>query len=161
MDKLLKRMILSYELHKNQAYVDRLLKEGEISGYQKILKIYNTALNNGKIIEADLIVLLQSRISIAKEELIILKAQENIFNLMNENLEDNLGTLDIANLIKENISKYPADVTARIKMRLCALKRPGKGGFTCNKDIINGSKYCDEHLKKYDKITYTDLVPND
>ncbi len=148
-------MVLSYELHKNQTYVDRLLKEGEISGYKKILKLYD-----GKIDENQeyLFPILKGKIVVAQEELLILKAQERIFNIMSKDLEDNLSTLDIDNLIKENKSKYPEDVTSRIKLGKCALKRPGKGGFTCDDDIITGSKYCKAHLEKYDKISFIDLV---
>lgn len=158
MDNLVKRMVLSYELHKNQTYVDRLLKEGEIEGYKKIKILYKGNISKDK---EYLIAILDGKIQIAQEELQILKAQENIFNLMSKDLEDNLSTLDIASLIKENKSKYPADITERIKTGKCALKRPGKGGFTCDKELVKGSKYCEEHLKKYDKITYTDLVSPD
>jgi len=153
MEHLMKKMILSYELFKNQSYVDRLLKEGEIQGYKKILLSYETNIN-----EQDLIFIIKNRIKKAEDELIILKAQEKIMNKMNKELEDNLSTLDITEIINENIMKYPLDVTERIKTNKCALKRPGKGGFNCNKPLIKGSKYCKEHLKKYDKITYTDLV---
>lgn len=154
----MKKMVLSYELHKNQTYVDRLLKEGELEGYKKIKSLYK-----GNILEEQkyLILILDGKIQIALEELQVLKAQEKIFNLMSKDLEDNLATLDIGTLIKENKSKYPSDITERIKTGKCALKRPGKGGFVCDKDIVKGSKYCKEHLKKYDKITYTDLVQYD
>jgi len=98
-EKLLRKMVLSYELHKNQAYVERLLKEGEIEGYKKILNIYKSASIKNKIIdEKDLIIILQGKIKIATDELFILKAQENIFNLMNKDLEDNLVSLDLATL---------------------------------------------------------------
>lgn len=158
MDNLVKKMVLSYELHKNQTYVDRLLKEGEIEGYKKIKILYKGNISKE---QEYLLSILDSKIQIAQEELVILKAQENILNLMNKDLEDNLGTLDIASLIKENKSKYPIDITERIKTGKCALKRPGKGDFICDNPIVKGSKYCKEHNYKYNKITYTDLVNPD
>jgi len=146
-------MVLSYELHKNQTYVDRLLKEGEIQGYLKILNLYKGNISKD---QEYLLSILESKIKIAQEGLIILKAQENILNLMNKDLEDTLGTMDIGNLIKENKAKYPVDIEERIKTGKCALKRPGKGGFVCDNEIVNGSKYCAEHNYKYNKIWMVD-----
>ena len=146
-------MVLSYELHKNQTYVDRLLKEGEIQGYLKILNLYKGNISKD---QEYLLSILESKIKIAQEGLIILKAQENILNLMNKDLEDTLGTMDIGNLIKENKAKYPVDIEERIKTGKCALKRPGKGGFVCDNEIVKGSKYCAEHNYKYNKIWMVD-----
>jgi hypothetical protein len=158
-EKLLKKMVLSYELFKNQTYVERLMKEGEVQGYKKIISIYNAAIEQGNEIDKSLFIILQTKIQVAQEELQVLKAQENILNKMNQDLENNLSTMDISLIIEENIknNKYPKDVQARIKAGFCALKRPGKGGFTCKQPIVNGTKYCKEHLEKYDKLAFVDL----
>jgi len=151
MDYVMKKMILSYELMKNQAYVDRLLKEGELKGYKKIKQLYL----QGEV-EDTIMVILSTKISLSSEELQMLKAKEDILNEMNSNLEELLSTMDITNLMKK--AKYPKDVQARISQNLCALKRPGKGGFNCDEELIKGSKYCRSHLEKFDKVRFTDLI---
>jgi len=155
-DNILKKMVLSYELHKNQTYVERLLKEGEINGYKKILHTYESSDDQESLKE--IYTILNTRIRKAQEELVILKAQEEILNKMNSDLENNLISLDINSLLEKTKTKYSPDVQKRINKGLCGLKRPGKGGFVCENEVIQGSKYCKEHLKKYDKIRYTDLI---
>jgi len=154
-DYVFKKLILSYELMKNHAYTDRLIKEGEVKGYSNIRKSYIS--NNA---DEYLVALLETKILKAREELSILKAKEEILNEMNKNLEEILSTMDIQEILS-NKNKFPEDVKSRIETGKCALKRPGKGGFVCDNEVITGTKYCKEHLKKYEKLTYADLFPGD
>jgi hypothetical protein len=187
-DKLLKKQILAFELHKNQSYVDRLLKEGEIKGllklqsfyksiieakymqkqeklksfksYEVSLKKYNIDTDGPKVAKElyKVYKYLENSISALRDELSILKATENIFSILDRDIEDSLTNLDILNNLKENKGKFSPDVQARVDAGLCGLKRPGgKKKFICDGKIIQGTKYCKEHLIKYDPVTYTDI----
>jgi len=164
MDFVMKKMIMMYDLHKKQAYVDRLMKEGEIQGYEKILRLHSEHSDHsdhGDLAEGTIINLLKLKITTAKDDLSILKAKENILDIMNEDLQNILMTMDIDGFLPR--AKYPVDVQDRLNAGLCALKRPGQGkaGFICDNAVIPGSKYCKEHLKKYDPITYADVYPDE
>lgn len=159
-DKLLKKMVISYNLYKKQAYVDRLMKEGELQGYNKILSVYNS--NTVEEFQEEinaLKVILKGRINQTKDQIKVLKAKEELMSKMDLDLEENLSSLDILNQLEENKDKYPKDVQVRVDNNLCALKRPGKGGFVCDKPVVKGSKYCKEHLEQFDKLLYADLFP--
>jgi len=151
-DKILKKMVLSYDLHKKQAYVEKLRKEGEIQGYHKLLQFIE-----GDSIEVQkLKAKINSDLIQAKEELSVLKAEEKIFNKLDQDLERNLLTLDIAEELEQSKSVFPKDVTARIENSKCGLKRPGKG-FICEASVVLGEKYCERHLQQYDKVKYLEL----
>jgi len=191
-ENLIKKQILSFDLHKNQSYVDRLMKEGEIKGLLKLQKFYRNTieakylikqekLKSFKSIEASMkkFDIEKDGPKVAKEiyfaykqllvvihrlrdELCILKATEKIFADLDRDVENTLTSLDILSELKEvrEVKKYSPDVQIRVDNNLCALKRPGgKKKFVCNNEIVPGTKYCKEHLKKYEPIIYTDIFP--
>jgi len=189
-DKLLEKQILAFDLHKNQSYVERLMKEGEIKGYTDLLHLYKSVMEakylqakeklksfkgienamkkfnidtDGPKYSKDIhkfYRLLNSKIKTARNELNIMKATENIFNLLSNDVENSLTSLDILNTVKENKRKYSPDVQLRVDSGKCALKRPGgKKKFSCDCKVILGAKYCKEHLKQYSPLDYTDIFP--
>jgi len=150
METLLKKQVLAFELHKNQSYVDRLLKEGEIIGIKSILE----SIKDDKIKE-----LAESKLNKLNDELIELKAIEKVFLKLDQDIENSLNSMDILNELKEN-REHSKDVLARLNENKCCMKKPGILKFPCNNEIVKGSKYCLEHLQKYDKVLYTHLVSN-
>jgi len=143
-DKVLERMITQYELYRKQVEVERLVKEGELEGLKKV---------ESMITSKEIISLIEE----IRLELIYIKAKEELIIRMNENLDENLITLDFDMTPK----KIPKDVEIRMNAGLCALKRPGKGGFVCKKPNIAGRKYCLEHLEKHNKIAYAEEMLNE
>jgi hypothetical protein len=159
MNNFLKKQILAFELHKNQTYVDRLLKEGEIQGYKKILDVYSGLLDNEDIKKSYNTI--KKLLDKSIEELNYLKGSEYVFNKLNEDIENNLTSLDILEKIKFK-KEYSKDIQVRIDNGKCALKRPGgKKKFMCDDEVVKGTKYCKEHLKKYEPIKYTEIFPKD
>ena len=187
-EKLLKRQIISFDLHKNQSYVDRLMKEGEIRGLIKLKNFYLNIikakyiqkqekmksfkniedslkkfdiLKHGEKASIDLYKVykqIDSSITNLRDELNILKATEFVFATLDKDIENSLTSLDILEQIKETKGKFSPDVKVRVDAGLCGLKRPGgKKKFSCNGKVVTGTKYCKEHLKKYDPISYTDI----
>jgi len=194
LDKVFEKLVLGYELQKNQSYVDRIMAEGELSVLVKLKKYYEILMESkflakerksknfkddetslkkwdvnkqGKKITPETYSLykdLENEIIKAKEKICIKKSLEELFNKMNKNLEETLFSTDLLNDLieaKKN-KKYPVDVQLRIDSGKCALKRPGSAKkFSCDNEVVEGTKYCKEHLKKYDPITYTDIFPNE
>jgi len=189
-EHLIKKQILSFNLHKNQSYVDRLMKEGEIKGLSKLknyyknvieakylqkqeklksfkdketsMKKFDIAKEGPKIAKEIYSVYRQCDVSLSrlKEELCVLKALEKLFIQLDRDVEDALTSIDILDRLKENKGKYSPDVQARVDAGKCALKRPGgKKKFPCDNSIVPGTKYCKEHLKKYEPIMYADIFP--
>ena len=184
--ELMKKQVLLFDMRKKQSYVDRLMKEGELQGYTKLKEFYKkvleakylvkeekkksfkdveTSMNNfdiylfGSKNEADLYEIyatLNTKISSTSQDVVQLKARELVFADLDKDLMNSLNSLDILEELKTK--KIPKDVSARIKNGLCALKRPGgKQKFICDNEVLEGSKYCEEHLIKYDPILYTEL----
>jgi hypothetical protein len=163
MDDFLKRQILAFDLHKKQTYVDRIMKEGEIIGLKRMIKLYQNLMENNPSDEFKVYHdILKNSLHTATDELYILKASENIFSTLDKDVQDSLTSLDILERVKIQKDEFSPDVQARIKTGKCALKRPGgKKKFSCDDNIIAGTKYCKTHLKKYEPIKYCELIPKD
>ena len=191
-EKLLKKQILAFDLHKNQSYVNRLLKEGEIKGYIKLQAFYKTVLEaryiqkeetkksfkdietsmkkfkidiDGPKISSDIYrfyQMLTNNLKTSRDDLAVLKATESIFLDLSIDVENSLTSLDILEKIASNKGRYSNDVQARIDSGFCGLKRPGgTKKFNCDGEVVEGTKYCKEHLKQHDPIAYTDIFPED
>jgi len=189
-DLLLKKQILAFDLRKKQTYLDRVMKEGEIKGYTSLIQLYKSVLEAkylvqeekkksfksveasmkkfdlakfGKKSEKELYNIystLVSKEAQAKNELCILKGTEQVFNVLNKDLYYSLTSMDILERLKTK--EYPKDVELRINSGKCALKRPGgKQKFSCDNEIVEGTKYCKEHLMKYEPVLYTDIFPEE
>jgi hypothetical protein len=151
-DKILRKMVLSYDLIKKQSYVERLRKEGEIQGFHRLLQFIEGDSNEVQKLKARI----NSDLMKSREQLSILKAEEKIFSKLDKSLEKNLLSLDILNELEESHSKFPKEIQKRVDTGKCGLKRPGKG-FICEAKVIEGEKYCRRHLQQYNKVRYLEL----
>jgi len=154
-NNLLKKQILAFELHKNQSYVDRLMKEGEIKGllklktfyqsvikakymlkqeklksfksYEVSLKKYNIDVDGPKVAKElyDVYSQLENTLVTLGNDLNILRATEMIFSSLDADIEKSLTSLDLLEELRQNKDKYSPDVQVRVDAGLCGLKRPG------------------------------------
>lgn len=97
-----------------------------------------------------------------REELVVLQATERLMERMDSELENSLVELSMLEEARNRADNiYPIDVKVRIDNNLCGLKRPGgKKPFPCDSQPVEGTKYCKEHLKKYEPLKYAEMFEN-
>lgn len=186
-DKLFNLMVKKFDLHKKQSTTDVFIKKGEISAIQKIinltesqikskflekqrkLKSYKDDETSMKKFNIDTFgtkeckdifgVYQYTKATLSREraELSELEAIERVFDRLDLNLDESIRDIDLINTIKENKNNVSKDVEVRMQSGKCALKRPGRVKFPCNEPLVEGEKYCKEHLKQFNPERYYEI----
>lgn len=102
---------------------------------------------------------LEGSINKERAELTILQASERLLERMDSELENALTEMSLAEEVRNrDATVYPLDIKVRVDNNLCGLKRPGgKKLFPCDGAIVAGTKYCQEHLKMYEPVKYSEI----
>jgi len=189
-ENLFKLMIKKFDLFKKQSTTDSLIKKGEINAINKMTNIIETQIKalylakeekkkSFKDSETSLKKFninefgpkyakeLYSALSFSKSTLTKNKAElnhfmavEKLFELLDNNLESSLSDLDLLSAMEKSREKPSKDIEVRMETGKCALKRPGRIKFPCEKDLVPGEKYCKEHLKQFHPDRYFDIFEN-
>jgi len=186
-NKLFSLLVKKFDLHKKQSSADVFIKKGEISALNKIITILETQIKGKfldkqrklKSYKDDETAMKKFNINvfgpknapeiysvyqltksnIAKEEASMNEtvALEKLFELLDNNLTESLKELDLFKVMEEGKTNVAKDVELRMNTGKCALKRPGRVKFPCNNELVQGEKYCKEHLKQFNPERYYDL----
>jgi hypothetical protein len=182
MDKLMELMVRSFNLYKKQSTAEALIKKGELISYERTKSILENQIkiqflekerskknykddetsmkkfNIDDFKESSIYISLQyinSSIFRIKNELLKAEAIENVIDKLDNDLENNLRSLDL--LDKLSNKETSKDIEIRLSSRKCALKRPGKVKFPCDNELVTGEQYCKEHLKQFKPERYIEL----
>lgn len=183
-EKMFELMVKKFDLHKKQSTTDTLIKKGEIQSINKLIALFETQIK-AKYIESQrkLKSFKSDEISMSKFSMDIhgvkypdlyntyqylkvsktkeinlyseLTAKEKLFEILDKNLEDSLRDLDLLETMSKK--ELAQDVQIRIDTGKCALKRPGRIKFPCDSELVQGEKYCKEHLKQFHPERYFEL----
>lgn len=151
----LERMILLLENEILIRYINKEKNSKSFKDEETSLKKYNLDEVGDKVAPETYSVLLSTKLMLEKERSVLIDkiALENLFLKLDDNLENTLVELDLLDFL-ESKSSVSKDVEIRMGTGLCALKRPGRVKFPCNDNIVEGEKYCKEHLKMFTPEKY-------
>ena len=183
-NKMFELMVKKFDLHKKQSTTDVFIKKGEINSINKLITLFEMQIK-AKFLEAQrkLKSYKSDEVSMAKFSMDIhgpkypdlfntylylkvsktkeinvyseLTAKEKLFEILDKNLEESLRELDLLEIMSNK--KIAQDVQIRLNTGKCAMKRPGRVKFPCDEELVEGEKYCKEHLKQFHPERYFEI----